>query len=425
MVKHKENKVAGAVTRRAVLKAGGISSLGILFGHLPSGWGGGVYAADAPETTKVRFGIIALTDCSSIVMAHELGLFKKHGIESTISKEASWAVIRDRLTLGENQATHMLIGMPYASSMGLLGSPQKPMIIPFYLNRNGQAITLDKDLLAQGAKTPQAIKPLAEQAKKAGTPMSFAMTFPPGTHAMWMRYWLASGGIHPDKDVSLITIPPAQMVANMKVGKMDGFCVGEPWNARAIADGIGFTAITTQQLWKDHPEKVLAFTEEFADKNPKTVKAILRAMLESSQHIDKLENRPHMAEVVSRPQYINTQKEIILGRMLGDYDYGDGRKEKDPNYMTFFARNTNFPLKSHGVWWLSQFRRWGMVKAALDYTGIVDKVHRPDIYREVAKEMSIAVPKEDMKKESLFDGIEFDPGKPEEYVKKFNIHNIV
>jgi nitrate/nitrite transport system substrate-binding protein len=176
-----------------------------------------------------------------------------------------------------------------------------------------------------------------------------------------MRYYLAAGGINPDKDVSLITIPPPQMVANMKIGKMDGFCVGEPWNARSIADKIGFTSVTTQDMWKDHPEKVLALTEEFAEKNPKTVKAILRAMLESSQHIDKLENRPHMAEVVSRPQYINTQKEIILGRMLGDYDYGDGRKEKDPNYMTFFVRSTNFPWKSHGVWWLSQFRRWGMV----------------------------------------------------------------
>src|ERR671915_502030 len=316
MIKHKENKVAGAVTRRAVLKAGGISSLGILFGHLPSGWVGGVHAADAPETTKVRFGIIALTDCSSIVMAHELGLFKKYGIESIISKEASWAVIRDRLTLGENQASHLLLGIPYASTMGLSGSPVKPMIIPFYLNRNGQAITLTKDLLAKGAKTPQALKPLAEEAKRAGKPMTFAMTFPPGTHAMWTRYWLGSGGIHPDKDVTLITIPPAQMVANMKVDKMDGFCVGEPWNARAIADGIGFTSITTQEIWRDHPEKVFGLTQEFAEKNPKTVKALLRALLEASQYIDKLENRPHVAEVVARPQYINTQKEVILGRLL-------------------------------------------------------------------------------------------------------------
>ncbi len=202
-------------------------------------------------------------------------------------------------------------------------------------------------------KTPKDLKPLADAAKAAGQPLTFAMTFPPGTHAMWMRYWLGAGGINPDKDVTLITIPPPQMVANMKVGKMDGFCVGEPWNARAIADGIGFTATTTQQIWKDHPEKVLAFTAEFADKNPRTVQAVMRAVIEAGQYIDKLENRPHVAEVVSRPQYINTQKEVILGRMLGQYDYGDGRKEQDPHYMTFFDRDTNFPWKSHGLWWLT------------------------------------------------------------------------
>ncbi|HET9923318.1 MAG TPA: CmpA/NrtA family ABC transporter substrate-binding protein [Methylomirabilota bacterium] len=407
--------------RREFLKTTGA---GILLAGVPAGWSGGAYAADGPETPKVRLGIIALTDCSSIVMAHELGLFKKYGIESTVSKEASWAVIRDRLTLGENQATHMLLGMPYASTMGLLGSPVKPMIIPMYLNRNGQAITLTKTLLERGAKSPQQIKPLALEAKIKGSPLTFAMTFPPGTHAMWMRYWLASGGINPDKDVSLITIPPPQMVANMKVGKMDGFCVGEPWNARAIADGIGFTTITTQQMWKDHPEKVLAFTEEFAAKNPKTVKAVMRAVIEAGQWNDKLENRPKMAEVVSQPQYINTSKEIILGRMLGDYDYGDGRKEKDKYYMTFFDRYTTFPLKSHGVWWLSQFRRWGMVKEAPDFKGIVDRVHRPDLYREVAKEMSLETPREDMKKETFWDGVTFDPADPETYAKSFPIHSM-
>ena len=220
---------------------------------MPKGWVGDAYAADGPETTAMRFGIIALTDCAPIVMAHELGYFKQFGIESIISKEASWAVIRDKLSIGENHATHMLIGMPIASTMGLAGSPVKPMVIPWLLNRNGQAITLDNKLKAAGVKTPQALKPLVDKAKAAGEPMSFAMTFPPGTHAMWIRYWLASGGINPDKDVNLITIPPPQMVANMKVGKMDGFCVGEPWNNRAIEDNIGFTAITTQQMWKDHP----------------------------------------------------------------------------------------------------------------------------------------------------------------------------
>jgi nitrate/nitrite transport system substrate-binding protein len=401
-----------------------MSAASAVLAGVPAHWSGGVYAADGPETPKVRIGIIALTDCSSIVMAHELGLFKKHGIESTISKEASWAVIRDRLTLGENQATHMLIGMPYAATMGLLGSPVKPMIIPMYLNRNGQAITLTKALLEKGVKTPQQLKPLAMEAKGKGTPMTFAMTYPPGTHAMWTRYWLGAGGINPDRDVTLITIPPAQMVANMKVGKMDGYCVGEPWGARAIADGIGFTAITTQQIWKDHPEKVLAFTEEFATRNPKTVKAVMRAVLEASQWNDKLENRPRMAEVVGQPQYVNAPKEIILGRMLGDYDYGDGRKEKDKFYMTFFDRHTNFPLKSHGLWWLSQFRRWGMVKEAPDYKGLVDRVHRPDVFREVAREMGVETPREDVKKETLFDGTTFDPAEPEKYAKSFVVHTM-
>jgi nitrate/nitrite transport system substrate-binding protein len=409
------------VTRRKFLEATGAAA--ILAG-LPAGWAGGVYATEGPETPKVRIGIIALTDCSSIVMAHELGLFKKYGIESTISKEASWAVIRDRLTLGENQATHMLLGIPYAATMGLQGSPVKPMIIPMYLNRNGQAITLTKALLEKGVKTPQQLKPLAFEAKVKGSPMTFAMTYPPGTHAMWTRYWLGAGGINPDRDVTLITIPPAQMVANMKVGKMDGYCVGEPWGARAIADGIGFTAVTTQQIWRDHPEKVLAFTEEFAQKNPRTVKAVMAAVLEASQWNDKLENRPRMAEVVGQPQYVNAAKEIILGRMLGDYDYGDGRKEKDKYYMTFFDRQTNFPLKSHGAWWLSQFRRWSMVKEAPDYKGLVDRVHRPDIFREVAKDMGIETPREDMKKETLFDGVTFDPTDPEKYAKSFAVHSM-
>src|SRR6266566_2551616 len=249
-----------ATSRRKFLKTAiAASSAATLMKGLPSGWVGSVYADDSPETPNMRFGIIALTDCSSIVMAHELGFFKKFGINSVVSKEASWAVIRDKLTLGENQATHMLIGMPIASTMGLAGSPVKPMVIPWVLNRNGQAITLKSEWKGKVGADPKAIKPLVEQAKKLGEPLSFAMTFPPGTHAMWMRYYLAAGGINPDKDISLIVVPPAQMVSNMRIGKMDGFCVGEPWNARAIADKIGFTSVTTQDIWPDHVEKVCAF----------------------------------------------------------------------------------------------------------------------------------------------------------------------
>lgn len=410
-------------TRRDVLKKSG-SALATLMAGLPSGWVGGAYADDSPETKQVRFGIIALTDCSPIVMAHELGYFKKFGVESIISKEASWAVIRDKLSLGENQATHMLIGMPFSSTLGLLGSPAKPMVIPWLLNRNGQAITLKTDLKQHGVKLSSApLKAVAAKAKASGTPMTFAMTFPPGTHAMWMRYWLAAGGIHPDKDISLITIPPAQMIANMKVGKMDGFCVGEPWNFRAIKDGIGYTAVTTQQMWKDHPEKVCAFTEDFATRNPRTVKAILKALRLASEWGDKMENRPKLAEVVSRPTYINCPPDIILARLQGKYQYGDGRMEQDPNYMIFSERECNYPQKTFGLWWLSQFRRWGMVKDMPNYDAVVSKVMRPDLYMSAMKELGVAPNVADMQPVKLFDST-FDPKQPEKYARSFPVHSI-
>jgi nitrate/nitrite transport system substrate-binding protein len=411
-------------SRREFIRRAGISTAAVLMSGVPRGWAGGVYAGDGPETPDIRLGIIALTDCSPIVLAHELGYFKKFGINSTVSKEASWAVIRDKLSLGENQATHMLLGMPLASTMGLAGSPIKPMIVPWLLNRNGQAITLNNKLKTAGAKTPGQIKPLADKARAAGDPLTFAMTFPPGTHAMWLRYWLASGGINPDKDVNLITIPPPQMVANMKVDKMDGFCVGEPWNNRAIEDGIGFTAVTTQQLWKDHPEKVCAFTEEFAGKNPKTVKAILKALHLASVDLDKMDNRPKFAEIIARPSYINCPSSTILERLVGKYAYGDGRVEQDPNYMIFSSRSCNYPQQIYGKWWLTQFRRWGMAKSAPDYDGVTKRVLRSDLYLDAMKDLGVTTRILEEQKVTLFDGV-FDGKDPEKYARSFAVSSVV
>jgi nitrate/nitrite transport system substrate-binding protein len=317
----------------------------------------------------------------------------------------------------------MLLGMPFASTMGLAGSPVKPMVAPWLLNRNGQAITLNNKLRDAKVRTAKDLKPLVDRAKASGDPMTFAMTFPPGTHAMWMRYWLASGGIHPDRDVSLITIPPAQMVANMKVDKMDGFCVGEPWNKRSIVDKIGFTALTTQQIWRDHPEKVCAFTEEFAARNPKTVKAILKGLHMASVHLDKLENRREAAQIISRPAYINCPPDIILERLMGKYDYGDGRVEQDAHYMIFSDRGANYPHQIYGKWWLTQFRRWGMVNAAPDYGGIPKRVLRSDLYLEAMKELGVAAKVQEEQKVQLFDGV-FDGADPERYAKSFPIHSV-
>jgi nitrate/nitrite transport system substrate-binding protein len=412
------------LSRRSVIRAAGALGAAAILGKLPgSGFhGAAAYASEAPEVGSMNFGIIALTDCSSIVLAHEKGLFRKYGIESTVTKGASWAAIRDSLANGQIQATHMLIGMPLASTMGLMGAAPKAMVIPWLINRNGQSITLSNKLKGKVQADPRALKPIADEARAKGAPLTFAMTFPPGTHAMWVRYWLGAGGIHPDRDVSLITIPPPQMVANMKVGKMDGFCVGEPWNARSIADRIGFTAINTQDIWKDHPEKVCAFTAEFAERNPRTVKAVLKALHEASVWLDDLANRPEQAEIVSRATYINCPKAVILARLQGKYDFGDGRTSDDPNYMIFSSRNCNYPQPKYAKWWLTQFRRWGMVEGTPDYDSIAKQVMRPDIYEEAMKEIGYAHGGPNDAPETLFDGKTFDPANPDAFATSFEVN---
>jgi nitrate/nitrite transport system substrate-binding protein len=202
---------------------------------------------------------------------------------------------------------------------------------------------------------------------------------------------------------------------------MDGFCVGEPWNNRAIEDGIGFTAVTTQQMWKDHPEKVCAFTEEFALKNPKSVKAVLKALQLASQHLDNLDNRAKAAEVIARPAYINCPPAIILERLLGKYEYGDGRVEQDPNYMIFSNRNANYPHQVYAKWFLSQFRRWGLTKGAPDYTGIAKRVMRSDLYLEAMKEMGVPVKVAEEQKVTLFDSV-MDGTDPEKYARSFAVN---
>ncbi len=420
------NKTSANYSRRRFLTSTSKGlGLAALFAGLPKGWVGSAYASDAPETADMKFGIIALTDCSPIVIAHEKGLFKKYGINSTVNKGANWAAIRDSLSNGDNTATHMLLGMPIASTMGLAGSPQKPMIVPWLMNRNGQSISLSNKFKGKVADDPKALKPFVDEAKKAGTPLTFAMTFPPGTHAMWTRYYLGAGGINPDTDVSLITVPPPQMIANMKAGKMDGFCVGEPWNARAIADDIGYTSINTQGIWKDHPEKVCAFTAEFADKNPKAVKAVLKALHEASVWLDVMENRPEQAKIVSSASYINCPEDVILGRLQGKYLYGDGRKLRDPNYMIFSDRNCNYPQAKYAKWWLTQFRRWGLVEGAPDYAGVAKEVMRGDIYAEAMKEIGYTKGVADDSAETLFDGVKFDPKSDlEAYAKGFAVHSV-
>lgn len=371
-----------------------------------------------PEKTDLTIGFIPLTDCASVVMAGELGLFKKYGLNVTISKEASWAAVRDKLLLGQIDAAHVLYGLMYGAHLGI-GSQKKDMAILMGINHNGQAISLSKKLLDAGVKDGATLKVAV---MKKDREYVFAQTFPTGTHAMWLYYWLAANGIDPFRDVKNIVIPPPQMVANVRVGNMDGFCVGEPWNARTIHDRVGFTATTSQAIWKNHPEKVLGCTREFVTKYPNTTRAMIAAVLEASMHIDAMANREKVSEIIGGKSYVNAPPEVILGRMLGDYEDGKGGKWKDPDYMKFHGDGeVNFPYLSHGIWFMTQQRRWGLLKTDVDYIAVAKQVNQIDLYSEVAKSLGVSVPKNPMKTETLFDGVVFDPSKAAAYAAGFKI----
>lgn len=380
------------------------------------------YAAgsDAPEKKEVRVGFIPLTDCASVVIAAVNKFDEKHGIRIVLSKEASWAAVRDKLVNGELDAAHVLYGLIYGVHTGI-GGPKKDMAILMTLNHNGQAITLSKKLAEKGAVDGASLRALMTRERREYT---FAQTFPTGTHAMWLYYWMAAHGIHPLNEAKMITVPPPQMVANMRVGNMDGYCVGEPWNHRAIADGIGITAATTQDIWKDHPEKVLGTTAEFVQKHPNTCRALVAAILEAGRWIDaSLSNRLKTAEIIADRAYVNTSVEVINQRILGRYQNGLGRTWDDPNHMKFFNDGyVNFPYLSDGMWFLTQHRRWGLLKSDVDYLAIARQVNRIDLYKEAAAAAKVSVPKDPLRTSKLIDGVVWDGKQPAQYAAGFKIH---
>jgi len=381
-----------------------------------------VYAqgSDKPEKEEVKIGFIPLTDCASVVMASELGLDKKYGVKIIPTKEASWAGVRDKLVNGELDMSHVLYGLVYGVHLGTSG-PKKDMAVLMNINNNGQAISLSKALSEKGAVDGPSLAKFMASNKREYT---FAGTFPTGTHAMWMHYWLAAAGINPLSEAKLITVPPPQMVANMRVGNMDGFCVGEPWNHRAIMDGIGITANTTQDIWKDHPEKVLGTTAEFTKKYPNTTRAVMMAILEASKWIDAgLQNKLKMAEVVAQKAYINTSVDAINQRILGRYQNGLGKTWDDPNHMKFFNDGAvNFPYLSDGMWFLTQHKRWGLVKEHPDYLNVAKQINRIDLYKGVASALNVSVPKDVLRTSKLMDGVVWDGKDPKKYADGFKIH---
>ena len=380
-----------------------------------------ILSAAGVEATakKIKLGFIPLTDCAPLVAAHELGLFKKYGVDVELSKESSWANVRDKLLLGELDGAHCLYSMPLSVYTGIGGKAGSEMKIAMVLNNNGQAITLSKEfcgLLGYKEVNKAAAATKKVQGRKEVT---FAMTFPGGTHDIWLRYWMASAGINA-KSVGIITIPPPQMVANMRVDNMEGYCVGEPWGGVAAAQNVGFTHIATQDLWSDHPEKALVVNSKFAASQRDDLKKVMKAIIEAQKWLDNLGNRKKAASWLTKPYYVNAPLAIIEARLLGSSDLGCdlGVQKYKGNYMTFYKNGiVGMPKKVYSYWFLAQYVRFGLLKSEPNYAAIAEKLTLDDLYAEVAKEMGVPVQPDMHAIKTTYD-IAFDPKNIDDYLKK-------
>jgi nitrate/nitrite transport system substrate-binding protein len=424
-------------SRRAFLKAG--AGTAALLGALQTKFPMGVHIAEAagPEVTKAILGYIALTDASSLVIAKEKGFFAKHGVPDVeVAKQASWGATRDNISLGSEangiDGAHILSPMPYLISTGKVtqNNVPTPMYLLLRLNLDAQAISVAnefKDLKVKADASP--LKAAWAAKKAAGKEVKVAMTFPGGTHDLWVRYWLAAGGIDPDKDISLITVPPPQMVANMKVGNMDAFCVGDPWHEQLVNQGIGYTACTTGEIWFKHPEKALGLRAAWVDKHPKATQSILMAVMEAQMWCDKMENKDELAAITGKRQWFNVPVNDMIGRLKGNIDYGHGRVEKaSKQYMKFWSEHASYPFKSHDLWFVTEDIRWGKFEPRTDSKALVDKVNREDLWRDAAKALSVPAadipPTPSRGKETFFDGKVFDPDNPSAYLKSLSIKRV-
>ena len=425
---------------------------------LPPGLNAAAHAAGSEglEQTECTFGIIPLTDCAVLVIAAEKGYFKKYGLNVTISKEASWASIRDKVSVGVLDGAHMLAAMPIAATLGL-GVPPKATITAFSMDLNGNGITvsnelygrmLEADPAAMQARpiTARALKKVVDADKKAGkVPLTFAMVFPFSKHNYELRYWMAAAGIDPDRDIRLIVVPPPQMVANLESKNIDGYCVGEPWNARAVTDGTGHTLITSYEIWNNGPEKVFGVNREWAEKNPNTHRAAVMALIEAAQWMDEPGNREEVVRIISKPEYVNAPEDVVKMSMTGTFRYSSGEAPRPlPDFNVFHRYAANFPWQSHAVWFLTQMIRWGQIEHPIDIRKTAASVYRSDIYRSAAQALGVPVPSVNYKPEGshvapwtladanapivmgpdrFFDGGVFDATKPVEYLSSFDIRS--
>ncbi|MGF6289792.1 CmpA/NrtA family ABC transporter substrate-binding protein [Paraburkholderia youngii] len=370
-------------------------------------------SAEPPEKTHLRLGFVALSDAAPLIAAKLLEFGHAHGLTLELCRQPSWAAVRDKLLSGDLDAAHALYGLVYGVQLGL-GGPRTDMAVLMVLNRNGQAITLSNRLAEALAKHGTLREALATLGRKP----VFAHTFPTGTHAMWLYYWLAAQGVDPLRDIDSVAIPPPQMVAALAEDRLDGLCVGEPWNAMAEAHGVGRTIAYTSEVWPEHPEKVLACRRDFVDAHPRTTRALVQTVLEACRWLDGAGHRDEIARWLARSDYIGIDESLIATRLGDHVDTAHPRRLP----MRFFDDGAvNYPHPIEGAWFLTQFERWGIIDARDDYEAIAERINQTQLYREAAARVNVRVPGEDVTRE-LIDGEVWGSGSsPAAYGQRFAI----
>ncbi len=419
-------------------------------------------AAEKLEKPNLKLGFIKLTDMAPLAIAYEKGFFKDEGLNVQLEAQANWKVVLDRVVSGELDGSHMLAPVPLGASVGF--GAKADIITAFSMGLNGSAITVSNDIWKQMKPNvpvkdgvvvhpikADALKPVVELYKSKGKPFNMAMTFPVSSHNFKLRYWLAGGGIAPgyyappqdtsgqiDASVMLSVTPPPQMPATMEAGTIFGFCVGEPWNQQAVAKGVGVPVITDDEMWKDIPEKVFGVNKAWAEKNPKTHIAVVKALIRASMWLDadNNKNRAEAVKILSQSKYVGADEKVIANSMTGTFEYEKGDKRALPDFNVFFRNNATYPYYSGAVWYLTQMRRWGQINEYKDDAWYIDtakKVYRPDIYMLAADALVTdkkakadefpAKTETGFKPEQAYfiDGVTFDGTKPNDYLAKFAI----
>ncbi len=428
--------------------------------------GGAAQAAVGPaEKPNLKFGFIKLTDMAPLAVAYEQGYFEDEGLSVTLEAQSNWKVLLDRTISSELDGSHMLAGQPLGATIGF--GTRAHVITAFSMDLNGNGTTVSNAVWGDLKKhlpldaNGRAVRPIKAEHVKAvvddyrrlGRTMKWGMVFPVSTHNYELRYWLASGGIHPgyyaphkgdiagqiDADVLISVTPPPQMPSTMEAGTIDGYSVGEPWNQQAVIKGIGVPVITDYDIFKGRTEKVFGVTNEWAEKYPNTHIRVVKALIRAGYWLDaeNNKNRKEAARIISNSNYVGADYAVIANSMTGTFEFEKGEVREVPDFNVFFRDHATYPYYSDAVWYLTQMRRWGQIPESKPddwYIEIARQVFRPDIYAAAARELIAegrmkAEDFPDFAKETGFrgpqgdaiDGVVFDGSKPNEYIDKFSI----